>query len=391
MITATDLFCGVGWGAACRDLGIIERGIDIEPTVGTVRSAMGWATTTADLLNLDPTDFAGAEGLIASPPCQSWSLAGKRAGLDDPRGQLVWQPLVWARAIRPRWIACEQVPQAKQAFAIIAHELRSLGYHAVVTVLSAEQYGVAQTRRRVFLLAHRDRAVVSPAPTHRAYRFGRPRHELTLDGLAPWVSMADALGIPPSGESAYRPGRSFGKSRRTNEPSFTIPAHVGKDPGRYLLTNQNTQLAGGEVGRYRRSVDSPAPTLTTRGNLFSLAASNQGHAAVRSGDEPAPTLTTRSGQNGRFWPADRPATTICADPRGHHEGSQNAGAVGVEQAGDARPVRLTIEQGGALMGFPSDLTAVIDRAKISQAAAWALIGNAVCPPVARAVLEVLVA
>ena len=147
----------------------------------------------------------------------------------------------------------------------------------------------------------------------------------------------------------------------------------------------------GEVGRYRRSVDSPAPTLTTRGNLFSLAASNQGHAAVRSGDEPAPTLTTRSGQNGRFWPADRPATTICADPRGHHEGSQNAGAVGVEQAGDARPVRLTIEQGGALMGFPSDLTAVIDRAKISQAAAWALIGNAVCPPVARAVLEVLVA
>jgi site-specific DNA-cytosine methylase len=80
------------------------------------------------------------------------------------------------------------------------------------------------------------------------------------------------------------------------------------------------------------------------------------------------------------------ATTICADPRGHHEGSQNAGAVGVEQAGDARPVRLTIEQGGALMGFPSDLTAVIDRAKISQAAAWALIGNAVCPPVARAVL-----
>lgn len=350
MITATDLFCGVGWGAACRDLGIIERGIDIEPTVGTVRSAMGWATTTADLLNLDPTDFAGAEGLIASPPCQSWSLAGKRAGLDDPRGQLVWQPLVWARAIRPRWIACEQVPQAKQAFAIIAHELRSLGYHAVVTVLSAEQYGVAQTRRRVFLLAHRDRPVVAPPPTHRAYRFGQPRHELTLDGLLPWVSMADALGIPPSGESAYRPGRSFGKSRRTNEP-----------------------------------------TITTRGNLFSLAASNQGRAAIRSSDEPAPTLTTRTGQNGRYWPADRPCPTICADPRGHHEGSQNAGAVGVEQAGDARPVRLTIEQGGALMGFPSDLTAVIDRAKISQAAAWALIGNAVCPPVARAVLEVLVA
>ncbi len=280
MITATDLFCGVGWGAACRDLGIIERGIDIEPTVGTVRSAMGWATTTADLLNLDPTDFAGAEGLIASPPCQSWSLAGKRAGLDDPRGQLVWQPLVWARAIRPRWIACEQVPQAKQAFAIIAHELRSLGYHAVVTVLSAEQYGVAQTRRRVFLLAHRDRPVVAPPPTHRAYRFGQPRHELTLDGLLPWVSMADALGIPPSGEFAIGPVvRSANRAERTSRRSrhaatcFRSPRRTKDEqpsaaamnpPRRSRRVPARTGGTGPRIARAPRSVRTPGGTTRAR-------------------------------------------------------------------------------------------------------------------------------
>ena len=98
---------------------------------------------------------------IAQNPGTEVPHPGHPQPLDDPRGQLVWQPLVWARAIRPRWIACEQVPQAKQAFAIIAHELRSLGYHAVVTVLSAEQYGVAQTRRRHVLLAT---AIDEPGP-----------------------------------------------------------------------------------------------------------------------------------------------------------------------------------------------------------------------------------
>ena len=68
--------------------------------------------------------------------------------------------------------------------------------------LSAETFGVAQTRRRVFMVAHRDRAPHRPAPTHQRYRKGRARVEpADMLGLLPWVSMAEALdGCGPIGE-----------------------------------------------------------------------------------------------------------------------------------------------------------------------------------------------
>lgn len=199
MNEAIDLFCGIGWGFACAELGIAEYGIDNEPTVIKTRDRLGWDGSCVDVLDIDLKLFVGVDGLIASPPCQSWSRAGKGLGLDDPRGQLVWQPLVWALAIRPRWVVCEQVPEARGAFELIAHRLREVGYHADVYELSAETFGVAQTRRRVFLVAHRDRAPHRPQPTHQRYRKGRARVEpVDMLGLLPWVSMAEALGDGPA-------------------------------------------------------------------------------------------------------------------------------------------------------------------------------------------------
>lgn len=292
-----DQFGGIGWGFACRELGIDETGIDIEPTVELTRKSLGWGdhSICADILDLDPHDFAGIDGLISSPPCQSWSRAGKGAGLDDPRGQLVWQPLVWAFAIRPRWIVCEQVPEARGAFELIAWRLGEIGYHATTYTVSAETLGVPQTRLRVFLVAHRDRPVDRPTLTHQRYRKGRPRIEPTdMLGHLSWVSMAEAL-----------------------------------------LT---------------RSV------------------------------------------NAKWWPAERPATTVCADPRisspMHHTGSQNAGAVPVDQAGADKPVALTEQQGCTLMSFPPGTHEHLQGNKQDR---WRIIGNAVCPPVARAVLETVIA
>lgn len=137
LCNSCNTFSGVGWDFAAETLGLEVHGIDNEPTVGDTRTKLGWTTTVADILTLDPADWAGVDGLIASPPCQSWSRAGKGAGLDDPRGQLVWRPLVWALAIQPRWVACEQVPEARGAFELIAHRLREVGYHAAGVSASA--------------------------------------------------------------------------------------------------------------------------------------------------------------------------------------------------------------------------------------------------------------
>ena len=339
MTATVDLFSGIGWGFACRDLGIDEYGIDIEPTVFKTREAFGMDGLCADITELDPSDWAGVEGLIASPPCQSWSRAGKGLGLDDPRGQLVWQPLAWALAIRPRWVACEQVPEARGAFDQIAYRLREVGYHTDVYTLSSETFGVPQTRLRVFLVAHRDFAPQRPKQTHQRYRKGRPRVEpCDMLGLLPWVSMAEAIGVD----------------------SLIVD------------TGTNSEQAGGGV----------------------LIGGNQTNACVRSVDEPAPTIPAHIGKNqqGESWAFSRPSTTVCADPRVslpvHHDGSQSAGAVPYTDAGADKPVALTESQGCRLMGFPDGTDQHLAGNKQDR---WRLIGNAVCPPVGRAVLATLTA
>lgn len=356
MTTAVGQFGGIGWGFACRELGIDETGIDIEPTVELTRKSLGWDAVCADILDVDPADYAGVDGLISSPPCQSWSRAGKGLGLDDPRGELVWQPLVWALAIRPRWVVCEQVPEARGAFELIAHRLREVGYHATTYTISAETLGVPQTRLRVFLAAHYDRPVDRPALTHQRYRKGRPRVEpADMLGHLPWVSMAEALGVG----FLDRPG----------------------------LTVRGASESGGGHG-----MDGGSGARQTIAEAFAegrwqLHAKDQANAGRRYMTEPAPTLLTRS-INAAFWPAERPSTTVCADPRVgspmHHTGSQNAGAVPVEEAGADKPVALTEAQGCALMGFPPGTA---EHLQGNKAERWRIIGNAVCPPVAAAVLR----
>lgn len=353
MTTALNLFSGVGWDFAAEQLGVEVHGIDNEPTVAATRRALGWSTTLADVTTLEPADWAGVDGLIASPPCQSWSRAGKGLGLDDPRGPLVWEPLRWALAIRPRWIACEQVPDARRAYGLIAHRLRAVGYGADVYELSAETLGVAQTRRRVFLVAHRDRTPRRPPLTHQRFRKGRPRIEpCDMLGLRPWVSMAEALGA--NGLLDTRCG-------------WLAPLALNERPAPTV-----TAAAGGKA-------------------QWQLHSATRAYRTLRNADQPAPTLTAHIGRDGDSWAFHRPSTTICADPRVsapvHHHRSQSAGAVAWPDAGADRPIALSEPQGCRLMAFPDHAAAALAGTKMQR---WQIIGNAVCPPVAAAVLNTVV-
>lgn len=134
---------------------------------------------------------------------------------------------------------------------------------------------------------------------------------------------------------------------------------------------------------------------------------------LRPDSEPAPTLVTSrrsdegllvgrqlpegEGRNvgGRNWPLETPATTVAGDPRltarSHHEhGEQGREAVGREQVEsgeyDGRSaVRVTLEEAAILQGFPPDYPFQGSRtAKFTQ------VGNAVPPPLARAVIAALI-
>ena len=96
--------------------------------------------------------------LVGGSPCQAFSVAGLRKGLEDPRGQLSLVYLQLAARIRPRWIVWENVPgvlsaDGGRAFGAFLGALVELGYGFAWRVLDAKHFGVPQRRRRVFLVA----------------------------------------------------------------------------------------------------------------------------------------------------------------------------------------------------------------------------------------------
>ena len=96
--------------------------------------------------------------LVGGTPCQAFSVAGLRKGLADPRGNLTLVFLGLVAQLRPRWIVWENVPGVLSdktgAFGSFLGGLGQLGYGCAYRILDAQYFGVAQRRRRVFVVGH---------------------------------------------------------------------------------------------------------------------------------------------------------------------------------------------------------------------------------------------
>ena len=95
--------------------------------------------------------------LVGGTPCQSFSVAGLRKGMEDPRGNLALIYLGIANKFRPKWIVWENVPGVLSSnggrdFGSFLGALVKLGYGFSYRVLDAQHFGVAQRRRRVFVV-----------------------------------------------------------------------------------------------------------------------------------------------------------------------------------------------------------------------------------------------
>ena len=94
--------------------------------------------------------------IVGGTPCQAFSVAGLRQGLADPRGNLTLVFLGLLAQFRPRWVVWENVPGVLSdktgAFGAFLGGLGELGYGFAYRVLDAQYYGVAQRRRRVFVV-----------------------------------------------------------------------------------------------------------------------------------------------------------------------------------------------------------------------------------------------
>lgn len=94
--------------------------------------------------------------VVGGSPCQSFSIAGTRTGLEGASG-LMWEYVRAVREVRPEWVLWENVPGALSSsngedFRCLLEALDALGYGLAWRVLDAQFFGVAQRRERVFLV-----------------------------------------------------------------------------------------------------------------------------------------------------------------------------------------------------------------------------------------------
>jgi len=151
------------------------------------------------------------------------------AEIDAATSALILQPARRIAQLKPDFVALEQVPGAAVVWGAYAHVLRAMGWSATYGILNAADYGVPQSRRRAILVASRHGAARLPAPTHAEHA------DDLFGGLAPWVSMRDALGwgldgpaptIVPGGLSVADFGvqrQVAALAREADRPTITMP------------------------------------------------------------------------------------------------------------------------------------------------------------------------
>jgi len=112
-----------------------------------------------DFTTIGADQYGSIDLLVGGTPCQSFSIAGLRKGLDDDRGNLALEFIRLAQRERPQWVVWENVPGVLSSnggrdFGAFLGALAEIGYGFAYRVLDAQYFGVAQRRRRVFVIGY---------------------------------------------------------------------------------------------------------------------------------------------------------------------------------------------------------------------------------------------
>ena len=278
-------------GAMGLDIGLEKAGLNVvigqdfdESCVKTMQ-ANGHNVLGGDIREIDPRKLLELTGrsvgepflICGGPPCQPFSTAGKRLGINDPRGSLFMDFIRMIDYIRPRFFVMENVKGIMSAplkhvplsekdendpdqrlgtvLDVILSEFDKLGYKTVYGVLDAVNYGVPQFRERFVLIGSRDNeGIFLPIPTH---------FQMHQDKAYQWKTVRDAIADLEfdKGECATLSEERLKFLKMVPEggnwrdlPKDIIPIAMG---GAY-------KSGGGKVGFYRRlSYDQPSPTVVT--------------------------------------------------------------------------------------------------------------------------------
>lgn len=264
-IRAFDLFCGAGgssWGAASAGAEIVG-GIDIDDVAVSVfqdnfRQAKWVRAKPAE--EVDLSQLSSAVGdidlLIASPDCTSHTHARGARPPDNASRDTALQVVRFARALDPKWIVLENVVNMKrwEHYRRLHKDLDGLGYKVREQTLDAADFGVPQSRRRLFLLCEKG---VAPEPVCTpSTRRETANSIIEMDGY-PMTPLETARRAPATIERADRAVSQLG----TDMPFLVV--YYGSD----------------KAGGWQR-IDTPLRTVTTI-DRFALVKWEHGKRAMR--------------------------------------------------------------------------------------------------------------
>ncbi|BDS15700.1 DNA cytosine methyltransferase [Aureispira anguillae] len=193
---------------------------------------------TRSIVDIPSNEIPNCHGIIGGPPCQSWSHAGSAKGIQDKRGQLIYEFIRIVKGKQPRFFVMENVSgllqiKHKTAFTNICSTFNQIGYTLNVKMLNAADYGIPQDRKRVFFVGLRKDLGIK-------YQFPKPMvPKVTLHQVIKDIQ-ADVLPAKTNNRSnkeqcivsnhEYMTGDfssrylSRNRVRTWNEQSFTIQA-----------------------------------------------------------------------------------------------------------------------------------------------------------------------
>lgn len=312
------------------------------------------------------------ELLVGGTPCQSFSVAGLRKGLADPRGNLMLTYLAMADHFKPKWLLWENVPGVLSSnrgadFGALLQGLAQLGYGFAYRVLDAQHFGVPQRRRRVF--------VVGCLGDWRSAAKVLFESESLCGDITPSrearKEIANCLTKSPSSYSSYDPAKGRGNA-------ITWPAEIA--------STLNASF-GDKQGLENQHINQGAPLFVPI------------HA--RDGKEVLGTLTASYGTGGVDFET-KPLVhnveayniTFC-DANGTRKDRVNGGlyvnktdtsntltrtGVGTNAVQDMRVRRLTPIECERLQGFPDNYTNIPNAPDTGR---YKALGNSMAVPVMR--------
>ena len=262
----------------------------------------------ADIAQLSVEEFIERTGvqpgevdvLVGGPPCQTFSTAGRRKGVEDPRGTLLWDYLRFVEALKPKFFLMENVRGLLSAalrhraiadrpnkggppleddelpgsvIRMFAQDLQNIEggpYHMDCFEVNAVNYGAPQLRERALFIGNRFGLEIDfPEPTH-----GVSKDEPDLfssNELKPWATLKDAIGdLNDPGEVVM----DF--SPRKKQFLFMVPPGSNwrslPDEVQQESMGKAWHAKGGRSGWWRRlTMDLPCPTLVTMPNHASTS------------------------------------------------------------------------------------------------------------------------